>query len=204
MVASHAGIDSNVQTSLSSTGSCELRVSPSVKPPKSSRFPERPCKPGVSGTTRLDICPHVAEFFQSGPGLAFLHRLVIAFHLVCVEVGACGIRLVCLFLHLTGLDRFVAASYGAQQQVNLQVEQAIVAYGHTETPRLAKDMPPKDLTVTQDETFTGGLCLITMDPESNFIILEQLAQARDQTSVECPHGTRPGPTQLPGHPIDER
>ena len=58
----------------------------------------------------LDSGPHVAAFFQSGPGLAFLHRLVIAFHLVCVEVGACGIRLVCLFLHLTGLDRFVAAS----------------------------------------------------------------------------------------------
>jgi Family of unknown function (DUF6399) len=131
---------------------------------------------------RLDICSHVAEFFQSGPGLAFLHRIVIAFHLVCVEVGACGIRLVCLFLHLTGLDRFVAASYGAQQQVNRQVEQAIIAYGQTETPRLAKDMPPKDLTVTQDETFTGGLCLITMDPESNFIILEQLAQARDHTT----------------------
>jgi len=131
---------------------------------------------------RLDICSHVAEFFQSGPGLAFLHRIVIAFHLVCVEVGACGIRLVCLFLHLTGLDRFVAASYGAQQQVNRQVEQAIIAYGHTETPRLAKDMPPKDLTVTQDETFTGGLCLITMDPESNLIILEQLAQARDHTT----------------------
>lgn len=130
----------------------------------------------------LDICPHVAEFLQSGPGLAFLHRLVIAFHLVCVEVGACGIRLVCLFLNLTGLDRFVAASYGAQQQVNLQVEQAMVAYGQDETAHLAQDMPQKDLTVTQDETFTGGLCLITMDPESNFIILEQLAQARDQVS----------------------
>jgi hypothetical protein len=48
----------------------------------------------------LDICSHVAEFFQSGPGLAFLHRLVIAFHLACVEVGACGIRIVCLFLKL--------------------------------------------------------------------------------------------------------
>src|SRR5437667_4201103 len=130
----------------------------------------------------LDTCPHVADFFQSGPGLAFLHRLVIAFHLVCVEVGACGIRLVCLFLNLTGLDRFVAASYGAQQQVNLQVEQAIVTYRHDETARLAQDMPQKDLTVTQDETFTGGLCLVTMDPESNFILLEQLAQARDQTS----------------------
>jgi hypothetical protein len=130
----------------------------------------------------LDMCPHVADFFQSGPGLAFLHRLVIAFHLVCVEVGACGIRLVCLFLHLTGLNRFVAASYGAQQQVNLQVEQAMVTYDHDETARLASGMPQKDLTVTQDETFTGGLCLITMDPESNFIILEQLAQARDQTT----------------------
>src|SRR5215471_16464900 len=41
----------------------------------------------------LDSCPHVANFFQSGPGLAFLHRLVIAFHLVCVEVGACGYSL---------------------------------------------------------------------------------------------------------------
>jgi len=130
----------------------------------------------------LDICPHVAEFFQSGPGLAFLHRLVIAFHMVCVEVGACGIRLVCLFLNLTGLNRFVAASYGAQQQVNVQVEQAMVAYSQDETARLAQDMPQKDITVTQDETFTGGLCLITMDPESNFIILEQQAQARDQVS----------------------
>ena len=130
----------------------------------------------------LDMCSHVAAFFQSGPGLAFLHRLVIAFHMVCVEIGACGIRLVCLFLNLTGLNRFVAASYGAQQQVNVRVEQAMVAYDQDETARLAKDMPQKDITVTQDETFTGGLCLITMDPESNFIILEQMAEARDQTS----------------------
>ena len=41
-------------------------------------------------------------------------------------------------------------------------------------------MLQKDITVTQDETFTGGLCLITMDPDSNFIILEQLAPTRDQ------------------------
>jgi len=130
----------------------------------------------------LDICPHVADFFQSGPGMAFLHRLVVAFHMVCVEVGACGIRLVCLFLNLTGLNRFVAASYGAPQQINVQIEQAMVADDQDETARLAKAMPKKDLTVTQDETFTGGLCLITIDPDSNFIIVEQLAQARDQVS----------------------
>jgi len=130
----------------------------------------------------LDICPHVAKFFQSGPGLAFLHRLVLALHLVCVEVGACGIRLVCLLLTLTRLDRFIAASYGAQQQVNRQVEEAISTYRHAETTRLAEDMPRKDITLTQDETFTGGLCLVGSEPVSNFIILEQLAQARDHTT----------------------
>ena len=50
----------------------------------------------------LDICPQVAEFFQKGPGFAFLHRIVIAIHLVCVEVGACGIRLVCLLAQPDG------------------------------------------------------------------------------------------------------
>ncbi|HSX77425.1 MAG TPA: hypothetical protein VLQ80_02465, partial [Candidatus Saccharimonadia bacterium] len=86
-------------------------------------------------------------FFRRVAGLAFLHRWVRALHLVYTEVGACGIRLVCLLVQLTGLDRFVAASYGAQQQVNRQVEEAIVAYRHEESARLAQDMPTKDLTV---------------------------------------------------------
>jgi len=107
---------------------------------------------------RLDEHPTVVTFFHSPPGLAFVHRLVLAIHLVCVEVGACGIRLVCLLLKLTGLDRFVGASYGTQQQVNRYVEEAIVAYREQEGARLAPEMPRKDITLTQDETFTGGLC----------------------------------------------
>src|SRR4029434_5208668 len=81
---------------------------------------------------RLDECPAVVAFFHSVPGLAFLHRLVLATHLVCTEVGACGIRLVCLLLKLTGLNWFVGASYGTQQQVNRRVEEAIVAYRQEE------------------------------------------------------------------------
>lgn len=129
---------------------------------------------------RLDESPAVVAFFQSVAGLAFLHRLVLAIHLVCVEVGACGIRLVCLLLKLTGLDRFVGASYGTQQQVNRRVEEAIVAYRHVESTRLAQAMPAKEITMTQDETFTGGLCLVGIEPVSNYIVLEQLAAARDQ------------------------
>ena len=129
---------------------------------------------------RLDACPQVLEFFESVPGLAFLHRLVLAFHVVCVEIGACGIRLVCLFVQMTGLNRFVGASYGTQQQINRCVEEAIVAYRPEESKRLAREMPAKDITLTQDETFTGGLCLVGMDPVSNYMLLEQAAQARDQ------------------------
>jgi len=129
---------------------------------------------------RLDESPAVVAFFHSVAGLAFLHRLVLATHLVYTEVGACGIRLVCLFLQLTGLNRFVGASYGTQQQVNRRVEEAIVAYRQEERVRLAHEMPHKVITLAQDETFTGGLCLVGIEPVSNYILLEQTAQARDQ------------------------
>jgi hypothetical protein len=111
--------------------------------------------------------------------------LVVAIHLVCTEVGACGIRLVCLLLNLTALDRFVAASYGIQQQVNRQVEEAIVTYRREESTRLARAMPPKAITLAKDETFTGGLCLVAMEPKSNYIVLEQAAHARDQDTWQA-------------------
>ena len=133
----------------------------------------------------LDEHPTVVIFFQSSPGLAFLHRLVLGIHLVCTEGGACGIRLVCLLLKLTGLDRFVAASYGIQQQVNRQVEEAIVRYRQEESARLAQDMPTKAITLAKDETFTGGLCLVAAEPKSNYIVLEQAAHARDQDTWQA-------------------
>ena len=134
---------------------------------------------------RLDACPQVVAFFESVPGLAFLHRLILALHVVFVEVGACGIRLVCLLLQLTGLDRFVGASYGTQQQVNRHVEEAMVAYNREETSRLAQEMPPKEITATQDETFTGGLCLVAIEPVSNSILLEHTAEARDHDTWQA-------------------
>ena len=62
-------------------------------------------------------------------------------------------------LQLTGLHLFVGASYGTQQQVHRRVAEAIVASRQEESARLARAMPAKAITLTQDETFTGGLCL---------------------------------------------
>ena len=126
----------------------------------------------------LDADPAVVAFFESSAGTAFLHRVVLAAHLVMTLVGPCGIRLVGLFLELTGLDHFVAASYGPQQQVASALERAVVEFGQTERQRLATGMPPKTIVVCEDETFHPETCLVAIEPVSDFILVEQYAESR--------------------------
>ena len=85
---------------------------------KALAVPRSPLQAWRAYQESRDDQPAVVVFLQSSPGLALLPRLVLGIHLVCTEVGACGIRLVCLLLKLTGLDRFVAASYGIHHQGN--------------------------------------------------------------------------------------
>jgi uncharacterized membrane protein len=129
----------------------------------------------------IDADPEVVAFFESSVGSAFLHRLVLAAHLVMTLVGPCGIRLVCLFLELSGLDHFVAASYGPQQQVSTVLEQAVVEFGQAERQRLAAGMPPKEIAVCEDETFHPETCLVAIEPVSDFILVETYAESRRAT-----------------------
>lgn len=129
---------------------------------------------------RLDACPPVGAFCHSGPGLACLHRLVLAFPLMGVEVGACGIGLVGRVVELTGLNRFVGASSGTPQQGKRRVAEAIVAYRQEEHTRRAHEMPAKESTMTPDATLTGGLCRVGREPMSTSLVWEQVAQAHAQ------------------------
>jgi hypothetical protein len=129
---------------------------------------------------RLDACPAGVAFFHSVPGLACVPQLVIALHLVCVEMGACGMRLEGLLLQLTGLKRFVGASCGPPPRVNRHVAEAMVAYRQEARTRLAQELPPKELTLPLDATCTGSLGLVGMAPESNSSGWGQTAPARDQ------------------------
>jgi hypothetical protein len=126
----------------------------------------------------IDADSAIVTFFESPVGVVFLHRLVVALHLVITLVGPSGIRLVCLFLKLTGLDQFVAASYGPQQKVSVAVQEAVVAFGQEERERLSKGMQHKQITVCEDETFHPQVCLVAIEPVSNFILLEQYADNR--------------------------
>jgi hypothetical protein len=64
--------------------------------------------------------------------------------------------------------------------VHRHVAPALGTSRHAATARVAQDRPPKDLTVPQDDTCPGGLCLVPMDPESPCLLWEPRAQARDQ------------------------
>ena len=127
---------------------------------------------------RIDADPDVVAFLESPAGVAFLHRLVLAAQFVITLVGTGGIRVVCLFLELSGLDQFVAASYGAQQQVTVAMEEAVVEFGQEEQERLGKDMKPKQITICEDETFHPAICLVAIEAVSNFILLEEYAENR--------------------------
>ncbi|NTW88809.1 MAG: hypothetical protein HGB26_06745 [Desulfobulbaceae bacterium] len=126
----------------------------------------------------IDAAPEVVEFFESPIGVAFLHRLVMTVHFVMTQLGPCGIRLVCLFLNLSGLDQFVGASYGSQQKVTTAMEEAIVNYGNEEKERLAGGMEPKEITLCEDENFHQDPCLVGIEPVSNFILLEKYSSDR--------------------------
>ena len=133
---------------------------------------------------QIDADPALVAFLESPTGVAFLHRLVLAAHFVITLMGPCGVRLVCLFLELTGLAAFVSASYGAQHKVSVAMEEAVIAFGEEEQVRLAEGMAAKQITVCQDETFHPQVCLLAIEPVSNFLLLEEL-------TARVRHGLKP-------------
>ena len=118
-------------------------------------------------------------FLESPEGLAVLHRLLTTAHLVFVQANDCGIRNLCTFLELSGLDEFIASSYGAQQAVAHQMESLLVQFGTEEDQRLAAGMPTQEISVAVDETFHPDICLVGIEPVSNFIFMEEYQPRRD-------------------------
>lgn len=121
----------------------------------------------------------IVRFFESPEGLTLLHRLLTALHLVFVQANDCGIRNLCWYLKLSGLDEFVASSYGAQQEMAREMESLLGAFGQQEDQRLAAEMPPRTITLCEDETFHPQICLVALEPVSQFILLEQYQPSRN-------------------------
>jgi len=128
---------------------------------------------------RLDLDPLAARFFDSPPGLAFLHRLVVAAHLVFTLESTAGLRPLCRCLRLSQLDRVVAASYGSRQQFAALLEKAVCDFAAGQRQQLAQNLVKKESALVEDETFHPTICLVAIEPVSNFLLLEQYASHRD-------------------------
>ncbi len=126
-----------------------------------------------------ELSPAIVEFFESPQGFEFLRRLVAAVHLVFGQAHDGGVRGMSWFLELSRLDRFVAASYGAQQEFASEIERLLPQFGEEEDRRLAAQMPAREITLCEDETFHPQICLVAIEPVSNFLVLEQYAERRD-------------------------
>jgi len=125
-----------------------------------------------------ELSPEVMAFFDTPAGVELLQRLVVAAQLVITLRGGGGVRLVCQFLELSGLSSLVGASYGAQQALNVELEAQVAAFGEAERQRLGQEMAPRRISLCEDETYHPEVCLVGIEPVSNFIVLEQYAQGR--------------------------
>lgn len=126
--------------------------------------------------------PEAIAFFEGPVGVACLHQIVIAAHVVMSQMGACGVNVICQFLHLSGLSAFVGSSYGSQYALAVAMEEHLVSYGVTETQRLGSVMAAREITACLDETFHPEVCLVGIEPDSNFILVETYSERRDAES----------------------
>jgi hypothetical protein len=126
----------------------------------------------------IDAHPVLIEFFENPVGIAFLHRLVTAAHVSFTKNGTASIHNVSDFLEESGLSPFVASSYSSQRRVSKQLDDNIIQFGKTEGKRLAQQMPAKAITLCEDETFHPEICLVAIEPVSNFILVEKYAMDR--------------------------
>ncbi len=58
------------------------------------------------------------------------------------------------------------------------MEKAVIEFDQEEKKRLSEEMEPKQITVCEDETFHPEVCLVAIEPVSNFILLEKYVDNR--------------------------
>jgi len=127
----------------------------------------------------IDASPILIEFLESPIGTAFLHRIVTAAHFVFTKDGVASIHNVSTFLNLSGLSPFVASSYSTQQRISNKMDDSMIEFEEFVRPELSQNMPAKKISLAEDETFHPQICAVSMEPVSNFIVVEKYVDNRE-------------------------
>jgi hypothetical protein len=146
---------------------------------KRSGVPRSTLRHWLARKDSIDAHPVLIEFFEHPVGIAFLHRLMISAHVSFTKDGTASIHNISDFLKRSGLSPFIASSYSAQRRASVQLDENIIQFGKNEDKRLARKMPKKLITLCEDETFHPEICLVAIEPVSNFILVEKYAMNRE-------------------------
>ncbi len=126
----------------------------------------------------INASPFLTEFFESPDGLAFLHLLITALHFVFTKVGVASSRNISEFLKLSGLSEFAASSGTTQKVISRSMDKAIIQFAEEERKRLAAKIPKKKISLCEDEIFHPEICLVAIEPVSNYILVEKYVENR--------------------------
>ena len=127
----------------------------------------------------IDALPGITGFLESPEGLSLIHKIVTAAHFAFTKDGVASIHNVSTFLKLSGLSPFVASSYSTQRKISNKMDDWIIEFENKEQPRLIQKMPAKKITLAEDETFHPQICMVAIEPVSNFILVEKYVKHRD-------------------------
>jgi Family of unknown function (DUF6399) len=127
---------------------------------------------------RIHLPFSIKKAFLSEDGDAFLKRVVVSAHLYFRDVCACGLRILGDFFKEIGIADLIGASLGCQWKLGKQVEEAIVDFGNEQLSQVAEEVRGKEITLALDENFHEGICLVGIDPISNFLVLEEVGKSR--------------------------
>lgn len=157
------------------TGSQRAAATLTNIPRSSSRYHQQRQK-------ACDIDEDTKAFFRTPSGMNFLHRISLAVEFVFTQVGDSGIRQIQSFYELSQLDRLISCSLGSLQKRIETQENTLIQFGEQQEKALVDTMPTKDITCCLDETFPSDICLVAIEPVSNFILLEEMAEKRDSVT----------------------
>ena len=127
---------------------------------KENNIPRTTLQAWLGRKDSLDSCSELADFFESPIGTAFLHRMIVGAHYEFCKKGTASIHNVGNYLKLLGLDPFVTSSYTTQNRVSNKMDRMIVEFGDIESEEMSRHMPPKKISLAEDETFHPEICLV--------------------------------------------
>ena len=126
--------------------------------------------------------PELTFLLHSETGLEFLHRLVVCTEFVITQIAGAGIRVVQEFYDLLGISELIATSIGSLQGRIASMENHIIEFGSQQETSLAAQSGDQIISLCLDETYPDQICLVAIEPVSNFIVLESLSNKQDRAT----------------------